>query len=285
MSHLKCIKPQPLLTAITFLMMSSNCYAFEIYVNLPYRELPSSSQPQNSLTKIYNDHNIKKINLIYDDRLLTMPVHSTDKKDALVAPQKIYSAANKDFHHRDSLVSLDLESWNRFDAQTPAKIVNVLRAYRTASPNAVIGLYATVPQNTYKWDPAKVSFYNKMNKQYTDVAYEVDYFSPSLYNYSGKDFPNWLEGAKYNVIAAKKYSTKKKVIPYITPEVFDDGITSWLSYDEMLMRLKALDALGVDGCIIWGSSQSRNTLGRKPVLDPESGWFKAVLDFSKMQNR
>lgn len=266
--------------AMAFVALSFKSYAFEIYVHLPYQAHYSSKNSDNTINDFYSKNNIKQIKLVYDDRLLDLPQNPADRKHALLAPQKVQSVATEHFQQSQSLVSLDLESWNRFDADTPTKILHTLKAYRSANPDAVLGLYATVPQNTYKWDPAKIQFYEKMNSQYTDVAQEVDYFSPSLYNYSGTDFPNWLEGAKYNIAAAKKYSTEKKVIPYITPEVSIDGNTTWLSYDEMLMRLKALDSMGADGCIIWGSSRSRDTSGARPALNPETGWLKAVLEFS-----
>ncbi|MBA1193710.1 hypothetical protein G7007_12690 [Pseudomonas entomophila] len=270
---------------LAFLFLNNTCYAFEIYTYLPYSTSSFVEHHGNALDKIYSAHNIKKIKLVYDENLLALPADPANRKYALAAPQKIHSVASKDAYQNDSLVSLDIESWNRFDTETPTKILNILKTYRNSSPNTTLGLYATVPQNTYKWDSSKIEFYEKMNRQYIDVAQEVDYFSPSLYNYSGRDFSSWLEGAKYNIAAAKKYSLTKKVLPYITPEVSNNGITSWLSYDEMLMRLKALESLGADGCIIWGSSQSRDTSGARPSLNPYSGWFKAILDFSTMQNR
>jgi hypothetical protein len=270
---------------MAFIAISSNSYAFEIYTYLPYKAAPLLDHNKQLAQKLYTDHNIKKVKLIYDENLLIIPPHPIDRKHATPAPQKIHLVASKHAEQNDSIISLDLESWNRFDTDTPDKILQILKEYRAVNPNAILGLYATAPQNTYKWDPTKFTFYEKMNAQYLGVAQAVDYFSPSLYNYSGKDFANWLEGAKYNISAAKKYSKTKKIIPYITPEVSIDGVTSWLSYDEMLIRLKALDTLGADGCIIWGSSRSRDISGARPVLDPTSGWFKAVLDFSRTQAR
>jgi len=148
----------------------------------------------------------------------------------------------------------------------------------------MVGLYSTVPQNTYVWREEKRGPYDRQNEKYAAVADAVDYFSPSLYNYSLTDFVSWKEGAKYNIEAARKYSKTKKILPYVTPEVEDNGMARWLSYDEMMSRLEVLKSLGADGCILWASSRSRESSGKRPVLDPSAGWLKAVVDFSRGQS-
>lgn len=142
-----------------------------------------------------------------------------------------------------------------------------------------MGLYATVPQNTYGYDD-KISRYDKVNKAYSQVAAAVDYFSPSLYNYKTTDSLLWKKSAVYSIGACKKYNyPAKKILPYLTPEISINKTTSLLTYSEMMFRLQTLYDLGADGCLIWTSSGTRDNKGNKIYIDENEGWLKAVKDF------
>ena len=254
--------------------------AFEVYGFIPYQ----SRLENGTLFKGAPDQawfmrlGIKPIHVVYDNKILVFPRSKNSKNNARLSSEKVRDVANSSRDMQVNLVSLDMESWDRFDFATPDKILEAIRLYRDAHPDAVVGLYATVPQNTYAWSKDKVNQYDEINARYSKVADAVDYLSPSLYNYNGADFSQWLEGAKYNIEAARRYSSSKKIYPYITPEVRVGGATRWLSYDEMAERLQALRELGADGCIVWASSRSRDSSGEAPVLDPAKGWLKAVSD-------
>lgn len=254
--------------------------AFEVYGFIPYHSrLENGTIIKGAPSQAWFMRlGIKPIHVVYDNKILVFPKSKNAKNNAKLSRDKVQDVANASRDKEINIVSLDMESWDRFDIDTPSKIIETISAYRNAHPEAVIGLYATVPQNTYAWSQAKVKQYDEINDRYSKVAAEVDYLSPSLYNYNGADFEQWLEGAKYNIEAARKYSTSKKIYPYITPEVRDGGATRWLSYGEMAERLQALRALGADGCIVWASSRSRDSSGEAPVLDPAKGWLKAVAD-------
>ena len=88
---------------------------------------------------------------------------------------------------------------------------------------------------------------------------------------------------------AKKYTPLKPVIPYISPVVRlgssnkakNGNLVEALSEEEMRERLQALFILGASGCIIWASSQDRTEDGQIPQFDPDKGWGKAVVEFTK----
>lgn len=256
--------------------------AFEIYGFIPYQSRIDGGKVVQGRPSLgwFSGIGIKPIDVVYDNRLLDFP-KGRAKAQATINNEKIQKVAKANDENESQLVSLDLESWDRHDPMTPSKILQTIEIYRKAHPGSVIGLYATVPQNTYGWKSKKRESYESLNSKYADVAEAVDYFSPSLYNYSRDDFASWRESARYNISAAKKYSSTKKVFPYITPEVSENGATRWLTYDEMMQRLEGLRSLGADGCIVWASSQTRDSAGKPPILDPSNGWLKAVSDFSR----
>lgn len=254
--------------------------AFDIYGFIPYQSRIEDGKVVRGRPsrEWFSGMGIKPIDVVYDNRLLDFP-KGRDRTQATVNNEKIQQVANTNKENDSQLVSLDLESWDRADPKTPSRMLQTIEMYRNAHPGAVVGLYATVPQNTYGWKSERRGSYDSLNNKYADVAKAVDYFSPSLYNYSFDDFESWKEAARYNIKAARKYSSSKKVLPYITPEVSERGSTRWLSYDEMMQRLITLKTLGADGCIIWASSRARDSVGAQPKLDPGVGWLKAVVDF------
>ncbi|MCE0780833.1 hypothetical protein [Pseudomonas sp. NMI542_15] len=274
------------LTVAVLMVFSGISSAFEIYGFIPYtskvvgNEIVSGRPSDNWFRNL----GIKPIKLVYEDRLLDRPDNSTGNSNAVINVDKVTRIAKESGQSRDVMVSLDLESWNRFSSETPSRYLKVLQIFREANPDAIVGFYSTVPQNTYVWREEKRGHYDGQNEKYATVADAVDYFSPSLYNYSLNDFESWKKGAEYNIEAAKKYSRTKKIFPFITPEVEDNGRSRWLSYDEMMSRLKLLKSLGADGCVLWASSRSRDSSGKRPVLDPKAGWLKAVVDFGRVQS-
>ena len=268
------------LAVIISIFWATQTLAFSIYGFIPY-----SSRIENGkiikgkpAESWFTDLGILPIHLVYEQKLLDYPEGEGKKQFATINNEKIQQVAITADRHKVVLVSLDLEGWNRFDAATPGLLLRTLQIFRQANPDAMVGLYATVPQNTYGWRADQRHKYDSLNAKYTAVADAVDYFSPSLYNYSADDFASWREAARYNIAAARKYSRTKKIFPYITPEVSDNGATRWLTYDEMAQRLQTLQSLGVDGCIVWASSSSRDVSGAQPVLNPQYGWLKALVD-------
>lgn len=268
---------------MVFLGLNGEAHAFEVYGFIPYdyRVQDGELIKGRPSSEWFETFGIHPIDVVYERRMINVVVDKMGKKSFMLNRDMMKDVGLGKGRKKTTIVSLDLESWDRFDTQTPARLIETIQSFRKVNNDTPLGLYATVPQNTYIWQADKKDQYDQLNSKYASVADAVDYFSPSLYNYSKDDYAAWLDGAKYNIAAAKKYSKEKKVIPYITPEIWEDGYTRWLSYDEMKKRLQALKDLGVDGCIVWASSRSRSLTGEKPALDPGFGWFKAVTEFSR----
>ncbi|MDP4292039.1 MAG: hypothetical protein Q8908_13230 [Bacteroidota bacterium] len=255
---------------------------FNVYAFIAYGGYTQNGQNVNAshqqLQQYLHSFGIHKLNLIYETRLLDYP--NGDKKNGIPNIHHIDSLGILAKNEPDIPVSLDLEEWNRFDTvKTPARFIAVINEFRKVNSISQVGLYATVPQNTYAYSEA-IHKNDKLNKAYSVVAAAVDYFSPSLYNYNGSDTSAWTKNAVYNLNACKQYQfPAKKILPYITPEVTQNGVTTLLSYDEMWNRLQILYNLGADGCLIWTSSKTRDVNGNKVYVDVNSGWAKAVKDF------
>ena len=256
---------------------------FHIYGYIAYGGYMQAGRKINASFKELQEYlhpgGIQKLNLIYEGRLLDYP--DGDKKNGIPDMDQIQRLAKEAAYEPGIPVSLDLEGWNRFDVEkTPQRLIAVINAFKKVNNISPVGLYATVPQNTYGYS-AGINKYDKLNKEYTEVAASVDYFSPSLYNYNGSDTGAWNKAAVYNIEACRKYKyPSKKILPYITPEIKDKGVTGLLSYDEMMNHLQTLYTLGADGCLIWTSSQTRDVNGNKIYVDVNTGWAKAVKDFS-----
>lgn len=274
------------LPLVFFLGLYGDAYAFEVYGFIPYDHMIQHGElvEGRPSSEWFETLGIHPIDVVYERRMIKVLVDKMGKKSFVLNPDMMKDVGLGKGRKNTTIVSLDLESWDRFDAKTPTRLIETIQAFRKVNKDTPLGLYATVPQNTYSWQADKKDQYDQLNSKYASVADAVDYFSPSLYNYSKDDYAAWFDGAKYNIEAAKKYSKVKKVIPYITPEIWEDGYTRWLSYDEMKKRLQALKQLGADGCIVWTSSRSRSLTGEKPTLDPGFGWLKAVTEFTEISH-
>lgn len=222
---------------------------------------------------------IKKLNLLYEDKLLDYP--NGDMANGVPNISRVDSLANQALADPTTPISFDLEGWNRFDTtKTPSRLIAVIQDFKLVNNVSPVGLYSSVPLNTYGYTTTLHATYDKYNKGFASVASEVNYFSPSLYNYNGVDSVAWKNAAAYNVQACALYGfTAKKIYPYITPEVTVNGVTTELGYADMMTRLQTLYSLGADGCYVWTSSSTRDANGNKIYVDVTTGWAKALKDF------
>lgn len=229
------------------------------------------------LQQYLRTYGFQNLNLIYEQKMLDYP--GGDKKNGLPNTERIQALARAASSDPDTPISLDLEGWNRWDTfNTPSRMIEVINAFKKINKVSKIGLYATVPQNTYAYSE-NISRFDKVNKAYSKVAASVDYFSPSLYNYD-IDTVNWNKAATYNINACKKYNfPDKPILPYITPELNLKGVKRMLTYDEMMDHLQTLYRLGAKGVLLWTSSGKRDEQGEKIYVDVNNGWAKAVKDF------
>ncbi|WP_158994216.1 hypothetical protein [Mucilaginibacter sp. L196] len=257
-------------------------HAFRVYGFIPYAGYFQNGQPKAASFNVMQQYlatlGISKYNLIYESRIANFP--DGNKTHGVIDTPRLQGFAKLASLEPEVLVALDLEGWNRFDTvNTTRKLIDAVNTFKAINKQSPVGFYATVPQDTYG-NPKDTVLCNKLNKAYANVAAVVDYFSPSLYNYRGAGRDEWKKEVLYNVAACKKYGyPQKKIIPYITPEITINGHTELLNYDEMLYRLNTLYELGVDGCLLWTSSGTRDADGKRPFVNEDEGWLKAVKDF------
>jgi len=273
-------------------MLSATCFhlpsaiaqkkSFTIYEYIPYRAHVVAGETSQipAFREYLESVGIHPIDVVYDNRYLT-DGKPDEKKIEAVAKQALAT---------HTPVSFDTEFGNRFKPETVipqvTEILNIYHRYNTAEP---VGVYATAPQNTYAWKP-DIDRFDTINDQYQPVAQLVDFLSPVLYNYEGPDTEAWKRAAIYNVAAAKKYKTGKRILPYMTVTIRLDGSGKddathhgnirTVTEAEMLTRLQTLYDLGADGCILWASSGDRTEDGKLPIFDRNSGWGKALADFA-----
>lgn len=251
---------------------------FKIYAFLPWEKQPRGEQGEKDQRDYLLRYGIHPIKIIYENHFLT-----SGKIDLT----KMKHIADEAGHEPNIPVSFDIELGNRFKPETTIpKIKDILTQYRRYQSQGLVGIYATIPQNTYRWQPT-ISSYDKLNDQYSILIPYVDILSPSLYNYDGNDFSAWSKSAKYNMLAIQHYKSGKPIVPYISPiirirplsRIKKGYLVVELDKESMTKRLKLLYDLGASGCIIWGSSQDRKKDGQLPVFDPNKGWGKAVVEF------
>ena len=257
--------------------------SFDVYAFIPYtgyiKNGTTIKTNYQGLEAYLQTLGVKKVNLVYENKLIDFPTGNL--KEGVANVENITAIANSALNDPNTLVSLDIEGWNRFSTSTPSKYVEVMDIFKKANKVSKVGFYAIAPQATFSWTADIAAKYDNLNKTYAPVAKLVDYFSPTLYNYDGNDNVLWRKSAVYNIEQSKKYGfANKSIIPYLTPEVANtSGLKTFLSYDEMLFRLQILSDLGANGCIIWVSSQTRDANGNPIIFDETSGWGKAIKDF------
>ncbi len=264
---------------LVYFAMGYSCFAkavlptFTVYAYIPWKMKTNESDYMLS-------YGIQPVTVIYENKYFT---------NGKIDLKKIKKIALETALQPNVPVSFDMEFGHRFKPKTVLPYVHaILKSYRGYNSKTLIGIYATIPQNTYGLKPMGF-VYGRLNHQYDSLIDDVDFISPSLYNYSRYDVNAWLENTRFIIELAKKYSPSKPIIPYISPifrlgpsnKAINGNLVVELSEEEMNLRLQALYNLGAAGCIIWASSQDRTQDGQIPQFHPDKGWGKAVVKFIK----
>jgi hypothetical protein len=274
-----------LLTAAALLPCHAQTAArkFTIYEFIPYHDHVAGGAVSRvpALDQYMESLGIHRVKVVYEDRFMTHG--QPDEK-------KIEGIAKAAASTPNIPVSFDTEFGDRFQPPTViprvSQILSIYHQFNTVTP---AGVYATAPQNTYAWK-ADIHRFDTLNESYRPIAEQVDFLSPVLYNYEGADTEAWKRAAVYNMDAARKYQTGKRILPYLgiiirlqssgKDDQSQHGAIRTLTEAEMLTRLQTLYDLGADGCIVWASSGDRTLDGTMPVFDRNSGWGKALTDFA-----
>ena len=259
-----------MLTAST----AATCRPFTIYGKIPYEHYVDRGKKINEVIPIgfLTSFGIHPIFVIYEYRIM-------DKRSKMkVDLRRLKNLALQTLRYPKVPVSFDVEIWSRWNvSKTPLKYIDMLEAFRKINAKSPIGLYGVIPQIFYQKNNSHMEGFEKLNESYRSVVSHVDFFSPSLYNYSGDDFSSWKKAAEFSISEARRLGDKP-ILPYVTPEVKEKSGTRFLSYEEMRSRLGVLKKLGVDGCIIWGGSSG---ISAGATFDSRQGWGKAVVEFAR----
>lgn len=266
------------------IFVSSTAYSFEVFGRIPWsiKQKESLITDPEEIKEILLENNIKKIDVVYHNRMLT---------NNEVDPEKIKKLALESLSNPDIPISFDYELGNRFKPETILpKILEIIDLYRFYGGKAQVGVYALLPQNTY--GGAKLTYdqqkkYVELNKKYEILAKKINFLSPSLYFYDGKNMENWKKSVDFNIgqsiFFAKKYGLK--IYPYITNTYtiskVDPVTKSWrvmyLSCSEMNQVVTYIRSRGADGIIIWNSSNVLDQYGKKPVINLKNSWFEGTF--------
>lgn len=256
-------------------------YAFDIYGFIPwsYSDGKNVISNQTLVNKELEKNGIQRIDVVYHNRMLT---------NGLVDNEKIKKIAQDS--QPNIPISFDLEIGNRNKPETILPtLLSIIDLYHSYGGKAPIGVYATLPQNTFggsKLTATREVQLTNINKQFEVIAKKIDFLSPVFYFYDGENFEDWKKSVDFNMnqsqIYAKKYNLK--IYPYITNS-FKDGAKDqntggWkiklLNQDQMSNTICYLKNSGADGVIIWTSSQVVDQNGIKPIIEFSQPWFKGV---------
>lgn len=267
---------------------SNFLYAFDVYGFIPWSLKSDNTliSNQSDVKTILNQNGIKQIDVVYHNRMLTNGEVDSDKI------QKIALESQK---NPTVPISFDLEIGNKHKPETILpKLTEVIDLYHAYGGKAPIGVYATLPQNTFggaKLTDKRKAELIELNKQYEIVAKKVNFLSPVLYFYDGDNFDAWKQSVNFSISESKKFASKYdlKIYPYITNSFrigSKDPITNgWtinlLESKQMYDALDYLKQQRVDGVILWASSQVVTIQGRQPTIEFNQPWFMGLTKFMR----
>lgn len=248
---------------------------FTVYAYLPWGTFTHKKhQDQINLLLSYG---IKPIFIVYEKDYLTHQI---------IDRAKIKKLAEITAKNSTIPVSFDIELNNSIDPKIIAKTIeSILQLYRQYNRKNLLGIYATIPKNTYG-KMTNFSSYKKANDPYLGLINQVDFISPAFYNYNN-NLKQWIKHALFTIKATQQLAPKKPIIPFISPVIRlgpssaakNGHLVEPISEILMTTYLTTLYHQGAAGCIIWASSQDRLADGTLPKFDAKTGWAKAVVDF------
>lgn len=268
--------------------LSCPTYAFEIYGFIPWgaeRGEGLITSP-DEVKKGLEQDGIQRIDVVYHNRMLT---------NGHVDSEKIKKIALESQINPKIPISFDLEIGDRNNPETILpRLLAIIDLYHAHGGKAPIGVYATLPQNTFggsKLTVKRKAELIELNKQYEIIAEKIDFISPVLYFYDGENLDEWRKAVDFNLVQSKSLASRYnlKIYPYITNSFRmgekNKNTGGWtvklLNQKQMKDTLTYLDKKGADGAIIWASSQVVDDSGLRPVIQKNSPWIKGIKSFNK----
>ncbi|MGH8603781.1 MAG: hypothetical protein ACREXR_13710 [Gammaproteobacteria bacterium] len=259
--------------------LAASAFALDVYVETNYMNQPDL-RPYG--VKKLGGHPPFGAGMLYEGNLWA----AGQDKNLLPSKNRLTNFTNAIFGvDYKGLLVIDLETWplyGKSDAIVNTyldKYLTLLGWVKELAPGAKVGYYGKPP--TSNWSAPQQGeaslLYNDWqvkNAKIASLAAAVDAFFPSIYTYSAKDSA-WVNYATAMVKETRRYGTGKKIYPVINPEY---GFKSALQFDlipeaSVLLQLKTLKNLGVDGVIIWAWG-SQNT-----PWNANLPWWQATLKF------
>ena len=238
---------------------------FKVFDALLFKETPDLSK-----------YGFKKINLIYEDGVISTDYHVKDPVDIkrrFVDREKIVAQAKKSMLAPGAPTCLDVEHWSIDNLQTQkyaiAQYVDLIRQYRSVDKKSLVSVF--------HYGSASPEIYNA-----SSVIY------PCYYTHDAN--PNvWIGMVNNSMIRINKYAKngkKKPVYAFIWPQNNPqpgkpDFGYKFVDRKVWRMQLETLYKL-VDGIVIW--SHYRDEKGKLIYFDTKMPWFQETLDFMADHN-
>ncbi|WP_151791656.1 hypothetical protein [Acinetobacter soli] len=257
--------------------------AFDVFGFIPWKmeKDQKTISDKEEITQILSSYGIRKIDVIYHNRMLTNNNVDIEKIEKLALSSK-----NVNYP-----ISFDLEIGNRNKPETVLPtLFSILDIYKANGGNENIGVYSILPQSSVggiNLTSEKKLHLMNLNKKYEILASRINFLSPVFYFNDGENLDYWKKAVDFNMEQslkiAKKYNLK--IYPYITNAFRYNENNKKLTYIKTLTEEQMFDVLnyiknkGADGVIIWAGSGTPYENGELPKIKLSSPWFKGVVRF------
>jgi len=232
---------------------------FKVYNALLFKNTPDLT-----------NYGFSKINMVYEDGVISTNYHVTDLKDTarrFIDYPKIAKAASSAKASYMVPTCLDVEHWSLYDKKNynyaVNKYVDLIKSYRKVDYNSLVSVfhYGSISQDIY----------NSSNVIY-----------PCYYTHSS-NINEWIAMVKNSILKIKKFGGKKPIYAFIWPQYNPEPGRNDLGYtfiDREMWKIQLETIYNLcDGVIIWSHYRDQN--GNNIYFDVNMPWFQETLSFIK----
>lgn len=212
----------------------------------------------------------------------------SENKNALPLPSRFQEvfALIRSSQHPGPIV-IDIEHWDVHVSTTYRTLLKtIMQMFKAEFPNHQIGNYAICPKPNLAapfvaTDNTVFYTWRYDNNQVIELADLSDNLHPTLYT-RHQTPREWEQYAVAHLLEAQRYTSPKKIIPFIMPIYHDQNTRRRLQYiDKDFWKLQLMTCLRMcDGVIVWLETTPA-WLEVYPHLqwDRTAPWYKTTLDF------
>jgi hypothetical protein len=235
---------------------------FFVFNALLFKNTPDLSQ-----------YGFKKINLIYEDGVISTNYHVKDIKDnerRFIDYDKINKQSLKSKVTKNIPTCLDVEHWNLYKKDNHSyaenKYTELIKSYRKIDKKSLVSVF----------------HYGAISEKIYDASNVV---YPCYYTH-GENLNQWQAMVNNSIKSIKKNAKKNPIYAFIWPQYNPTPENPSLGYtfiDREMWRAE-LEALYkvCDGIVIW--SHYRDEKGNEIYFDKNMPWFQETLEFMKSHN-